>query len=278
MGLDPPRTEENGASRTNQDSHYKTDVFAPLIGVGPPYRPFHDLCKRRFLWYFSSYIEAARKGSTEVKDGATFKLTKWESPTNGITGTYNFPALEKRLIRIKDAIDAETTQIWPRAGLDSMASGSGIAANLQHQYDGLFSSFWSRLPHELNLENKNPFVWLITYFGKPDSDFDGGALPIKINFSPRFPDEQPRVTFGSKVFHHCITEDGTACYTPDPRRREDVKSHIEAIFAMLEDTDPAYDPRKVGDLEACKLYWDGGEVGRKQYRRKLRRSVQDSLE
>jgi ubiquitin-conjugating enzyme E2 Z len=59
---------------------------------------------------------------------------------------------------------------------------------------------------------------------------------------------------------------------------EDVKSHIEAIFETLEDDEPAYDPRKIVNPEATKMFWGNKPDDKKQYNRRLRRSVQQSME
>jgi ubiquitin-conjugating enzyme E2 Z len=55
-------------------------------------------------------------------------------------------------------------------------------------------------------------------------------------------------------------------------------SHIEAIISTLEEEEPAYDPREIVHPEATKLYWGSSTADKKQFNRKLRRSVQDSME
>jgi len=60
-------------------------------------------------------------------------------------------------------------------------------------------------------------------------------------------------------------------------RKEDMRSHIEAIIKAVEEESPAYDPRTLVNLEAAKLYWGTSEE-RKVYDRRLRRTVQDSAE
>jgi len=129
----------------------------------------------------------------------------------------------------------------------------------------------------LNIElvDKNPFVWSITYFGRPMTNLDGGLFKIKLFFSPRFPEEHPRAKFETPLFHQRIAADGTPCYTA--RRAEDVKSHIEAIIEALEEESPPYDPRTMVNPEAAKLYW-GSADDKKMYNRKLRRAVQRSME
>ena len=244
-----------------------------------PFVPFKDLCKRRFLWYYESYLAAIRQGKEEVTDGQSFERMPFENPgSNTMDGRFNYPDLERRLGRVKDAICAEL-DTWAKDGLAAKMAETTVSVNLQHQFEQVVSSFKrSDLPHAVSLENNNPFVWIITYFAQPMTSLDGGVLQLKMHFSPRFPDEQPRVIFASKIFHYRIAPDGTMCYLSNPSKIEDVKSHIEAIVSSLEEDDPAYDPRTTVNPEAAKLYWDQKSEGRKTYHRRLRRSVQDSME
>ncbi|KAG6015567.1 hypothetical protein E4U54_003358 [Claviceps lovelessii] len=243
------------------------------------FEPFKDLCKRRFLWYYQSYLAAIETGKSEVGELQPFVRMPFESPgSNSMDGKFNYPDLERRLRNIKAILDAEP-DVWAKEGLEAVARESTMAVNLQHQYEQVVSHFKQcDIPHDVTLEDGNPFVWIITYFGRPMTNLDGGLFRIRMNFSIRFPDEQPRVRFETKIFHHHVASDGTACYVPSSLKREDVKSHIEAIISALEDDEPAYDPRKIINPEATKLFWGNGKDDKKQYNRRLRRSVQQSIE
>ncbi|KAM0332450.1 hypothetical protein ACHAQA_002731 [Verticillium albo-atrum] len=242
-----------------------------------PFEPFKDLCKRRFLWYYDSYLEAIHKAQLQVKDHQPFERMPFEGASNSMEGKFNYTELERRLHNIKGALDAELDK-WAKEGFEAKNKETTVSVNLQHQFEQITQNFKRRdIPHDIQLEDKNPFIWVITYFGRPMTNLDGGLFRIKIHFSPRFPDEQPRVQFDTKIFHHRIALDGTACYSSNPMRKEDVLSHIEAVFDNLEEEDPAYDPRTLVNLEANKLYWSGAD-GRKNYNRRLRRSVQQSTE
>lgn len=244
-----------------------------------PFEPFKDLCKRRFLWYFECYIAAAKRGMSEVKEEQKFERMPFEGQDcNCMTGKFAYPKLEQRLRNIKAELDMETAQ-WEREGLAAATSENTVSVNLRHQYEQVVSFFkFSDMPHDVKLEDGNPFVWMVTYFGRPMTNLDGGLFRIKINFSPRFPSELPRVKLETKIFHHLVASDGTVCYTSRPDRRDDVRSHVEAVIAALEDDDPAYDPRKLVNPEACQLFWNGGKDNKKLYSRRLRRSVQQSME
>lgn len=238
--------------------------------------PFKDLCKRRFLWYYDSYLLAINKAKAEVTDGQQFTRMPFECTGNGMDGKFNYTELERRLRLIRKTMDAETAR-WAEEGLASKKKESTVAANLQRQYEQVVESYKrdKNVTLDIELVDKNPFVWAITYFGRPMTNLDGGLFRIKLVFSPRFPEEHPRARFETSMFHHRIATDGTPCYTA--RRAEDVKSHIEAIIEALEEEDPPYDPRTLVNPEAAKLYW-GSTEDKKMYNRKLRRAVQRSME
>ncbi|CCF38700.1 ubiquitin-conjugating enzyme [Colletotrichum higginsianum] len=242
-----------------------------------PFEPFKDLCKRRFLWYYDNYLLAIQKAKTEVKDHQAFVRMPFEGASNAMDGKFNYTELERRLRNVKAALDNELLK-WAVEGQVANEKEMTVSVNLRHQYQQVVQTFKRQdIPHDVQLEDNNPFVWVITYFGRPMTNLDGGLFRIKVHFSPRFPEEQPRVKFHTRIFHHRISEDGTTCYFPSSLRKDDVRSHIEAIFTALEEEDPAYDPRTLVNPEAHKLYW-GGADGRKNYNRRLRRSVQQSMD
>jgi len=276
LGLSPTGNQ-SAAGPTELEYLVPNDGSSDSEDIGIPWEPFKDLYKRRFLWYFNTYLETIQKAKGEVKDGQQFTRMPFEGNGNTMDGKFNYTDLEKRLLRIKSALDAETDK-WATDGMKAKNKDHTVAVNLARQFEQV-KEFFKRgdVPHNLELENDNPFVWLLTYFGRPMTNFDGGMFKIKLNFSPRFPEEQPRAKFLTNVFHHRVTPDGLLCYIPSLNRREDIRQHIEGIFNALEEENPPYDPRTQVHPEAHRLYW-GGSAGRKMYNRKLRRSVQQSME
>lgn len=240
------------------------------------FEPFKDLCKRRFLWYYDSYLLAIEKAKTEVQDGTSFTRMPFESHGNDMPGKFNYTELERRVKLIKTTLDKETAR-WADEGAVSAKKESTISVNLRRQFEVVVESYKrdKSVTLDIELEDNNPFVWAITYFGRPMTNLDGGLFKIKIFFSTRFPEEQPRARFETQLFHHRLAADGTPCYTA--KRAEDAKSHIEAIIEALEEEHPPYDPRTMVNPEAGKLYW-GSADDKKKYNRQLRRSVQRSTE
>ncbi|KAH8820303.1 ubiquitin-conjugating enzyme/RWD-like protein [Xylogone sp. PMI_703] len=259
-----------------EDSENDSDNIVDMSDSAVNFEPFKDLCKRRFMWYYESYLHAISKAKSEVADGESFVRMPFECTGNAMDGKFNYQELENRLGRIRKALEEETAS-WADEGLTLHKKESGLACNLQRQYEQVVEHYKQNqsVTVDIELVDKNPFVWAVTYFGRPMTNLDGGLFRIKINISPRFPEEQPRARFETPLFHHRISPDGTPCYFP--KRGEDIRSHIEALIEALEEESPPYDPRTTVNPEASKLYWGSAE-DRKTYNRKLRRAVQRSME
>lgn len=166
---------------------------------------------------------------------------------------------------------------WAQEGMAAVHKEMGIASNLQRQFEQIVENYKTdgSVTLDLNLVEKNPFVWQLVLFGRPMTNLDGGMFTIMLYISPKFPDVLPRVKFATPLFHHRVSPDGILCY--DAARKDDMRSHIEAIIAAVEEESPAYDPRTLVNPEAANLFW-GTADQKKVYNRKLRRSVQDSAE
>ncbi len=242
----------------------------------PSFEPFQDLCKRRFLWYYDSYMSTIEKASARVEVGQKFERMPFEGGGNSMDGTFQYPELKTRLETIRETLDRET-EGWAAEGRTAVEKEYGIAANLQRQYEQIIEYYKNDDSTALDLEliDGNPFTWQLVLFGRPMTNLDGGLFHIKVFFSPRFPDEQPRVKFETPMFHQRISKSGVLCYFP--QRSDDVKSHIDAIIAALEEESPAYDPRTLVNPDAAKLFW-GSSEDKKLYNRQLRRAVQRSSE
>lgn len=243
------------------------------------WEPFTDLCKRRFLWYYNSYLaaiqaERAAHGKN-IADGKLFTLTAFECESNGMCGTFDYTKLETRLRVVHDAIHAETEQ-WIVNGAKAVARESPVALAFQNTFKALLQKFkHSDVPLDLELIDDNPFAWRLVMFGRPMTNLDGGIFKFRLVFSINFPEEQPRVKVETPLYHHRVSSNGELCYFPT--KPNEVASHVEAIIAAVDDLEPRYDPRAVVNPEATKLLW-GTPDEKKMYNRKLRRSAQESSE
>lgn len=242
--------------------------------------PFADLCKRRFLWYYESYlasIDAERKKhGDDVQDRKVFPSARFEHPGNNMSGTYAYADLERRLKRVRKAIDQET-QGWADKAMEAKQRESPVALNFENKFKHVVNDFKQRERLvDFEMVNGNPCVWQIILFGKPMTNLDGGIFRIRVTFPLTFPDpEKPRVVVETPIFHSRVAKDGTLCYFP--RDEDDIASHIEAIMEAIETESPPYDPRTLVNAEAAKLCWGSAE-DKKVYNRKLRRSAQESSE
>lgn len=238
--------------------------------------PFDDLFKIRFLWYYDAYLATIVKAREGIKEGKSFPTTMFEYSSNTMQGRYAYKSLEARLKRIRKVLDDEITS-WATLGLDAVKEELGIVNNLTRQFEQHSNHFnKSAFSVELSLVDRNPFVWNMTFFGKADTDLYGATINVRIHFHPKFPQVQPRVIVHTPLFHHRIsTTGGVLCYTPS--NPDNILCHIESIMASIEEEHPAYDPRTLVNPDAAALLWGKGD-DKKVYRRKLRRSVQDSME
>ncbi|KAE8350426.1 ubiquitin conjugating enzyme [Aspergillus coremiiformis] len=257
-------------SEENEDDQLLNEDDDPLTDQ------FIDLRKRRFLWYFDSYIQTIDNAELETFRKRKFQRMPFESQGNTMDGHFDYPELRRRLALLKERIVYETHK-WPSEGLVVKEQGLGIASNLQRQYEQIEEELkrQKNFAVDLKLVDANPFLWAFTYFGRPMSHLDGGIFKFKIYLSPRFPDEQPRVFVDTSLFHIRVSREGVLCYFP--RRTDEMRYHIEAIVAVLEEESPPYDPRTTVNPEATKLFW-GSPQDRKIYNRALRRSVEQSAE
>lgn len=271
----------SGANTPDTDtSVHEYDAEATYIALGSGrWEPFADLFKRRFLWYYDTYLKTIMAGKSEVSREKHFKRMPFEYPPNSMEGSFDYPGLEKRLKRIYEHLEMERV-CWESQGVAQVGESTQLAAQLAFQFRQL-QNIWNETTYsgsrmELNLPDvKNPFVWRLTLFGEPMTNLDGGIFNIILSIPPNFPEVQPRVKFETPIFHHRVSSTGYLCYFP--KKPDEIASHLEGIMKAISDEDPVFDPRAVVNPGAFALFW-GGEEKRKFYNRKLRRSAQDSTE
>lgn len=242
----------------------------------PRFEPYKDLYKRRFLWYFDHYMSTVIKYVPEHKAGSDFSKMPFEGGGNTMDGKFNYPALGKRLVRIEEVIRNETNQ-WAVEGMALKRRESNKASTIERQFEQVPDYLKRKECHNVSveIENNNPYLWALTYFGKPGTNLDGGIFKIRMAISPRFPEEQPRVRCETPIYHHRVSKMGTVCYFP--KTLDDLRNHVYAIVESLEEDCPPYDPRAIVHPEAAALLF-GTEDEKKSYFRQLRRSAQRTTE
>jgi ubiquitin-conjugating enzyme E2 Z len=265
-----------GATKLVSSPHSESLSDEQYDQNGETFEPFKDKCKLRFLWYYDSYHQSVNREAIKYKEGAKFERMPFEGHGNQMEGTFQYLELKRRLTVIKEKMDEEI-EGWAAEGLIAVQKELGIASKLQRQFEQTVELFSKQedLALDIELVDDNPFVWRLTLVGRHLTNLDGGIININMCISPRFPLEQPRVRVETPLFHHRISSTGQLCYLHDGS--EDLATHVQAIISAVEDDNPGYDPRTTVNPEASKLLW-GSADDKKEYNRRLRRSVQDSLE
>lgn len=129
------------------------------------FEPFRDLCKRRFLWYYDTYITSIEKERTQVAEGQRFVAMPFEHSGNTMEGKFLYSELSRRIKLVRERLDIETKG-WAAEGKILIQRESGVAANLQRQFEQTveFYKKSGSVTLDIELVDKNPFVWRVVGF------------------------------------------------------------------------------------------------------------------
>jgi ubiquitin-conjugating enzyme E2 Z len=172
LGID--RGKLPGVTVYNAEEDYQA-------GAGEaPFEPFKDLCKRRFLWYYETYLASIEEQLKLHKDGEKFEKMPFEGPGNAMEGTYSYSNLKERLQKILQKLDEEAFN-WAGEGKVAVHKEMTIASNLQRQFEQIVENYKKNdtVTLDLDLVDKNPFVWRLMLFGRPMTNLDGGKYSSK---------------------------------------------------------------------------------------------------
>mmetsp|Transcript_39706 Transcript_39706/g.61974 ORF Transcript_39706/g.61974 Transcript_39706/m.61974 type:complete len:446 (-) Transcript_39706:49-1386(-) len=235
---------------------------------------FADIVKYHFLLYYDRYIEIVQQHA-DVE--GSFVVVEFEYPRNSMNGEYDFKTLKGRLAKIREQIDEETKS-WVQQG--EITSAKGSSSYDCQQVDMALQKFKKLDPPGISVEKRdqNMFVWDVTIHGGLEGCWwDGGLYFLEIVFPPDFPDNQPRPKFRTKMFHPNITADGFPFVSVSVIDCKNAGTVITDILSLLIDP-PNPDPRTWVNKEAADLYFNGGDQGREEYSRKVRRLARRSIE
>ena len=127
--------EDDPETSVSEPSEY--DAEATYNSLNPsPWDPFTDLVKRRFLWYYDSYVQAIEKARSQQEDGTKFAVTRFESGDNGMSGKYAYAQLLARLNNIRDVLSSECTT-WTQQGAKQVEAKTQLATQLAFQFNQL---------------------------------------------------------------------------------------------------------------------------------------------
>lgn len=126
------------------------------------FEPFKDLCKRRFLWYYDIYMASIATERVKVTEGQGFVRMPFEHSGNTMEGRFYYPDLERRIKLVRARLDKETAG-WAAEGAILTQRESGVAANLQRQYEQTVEHYRKSDSFTLDIElvDKNPFLWRV---------------------------------------------------------------------------------------------------------------------
>ena len=260
-----------------QISNKRLNLHLPTSSKTKAPERFSDLLKHLFLAYYSRYMTIVKRESAFVKKGAAFYHAPFESGNNEMSGSYDYPFLEKRLIAIREALENESKQ-WTIQSKEQILQETTIASRLKIMFIQTSAEFKNVKNISLSLEEDeaNPFLWVVTYIGQPGSLYEGGIWNIDVRFSPNYPEEQARVKFRTPFYHVNVAPDGIIWQARLLQGDENIKCLIQSIIDVFEgqiQTDPAV----CLNLEAAALAF-GTDAQKRDYNRSIRRMVSRTAE
>ncbi|KAI9592779.1 ubiquitin-conjugating enzyme/RWD-like protein [Syncephalis fuscata] len=251
----------------------KVTTIMPYIYQSDIYTDdFADISKRLFLWHFNAYLAICEAESRLIEDRSPFQMMPFESKHNGMSGIFNYSQLVERLLNIKRILLKEQCT-WEEQSKEWIKDECGTGDNLRGQLQQIINSN-SLEGMELSLEDDNPYIWNVSIFGKPMTNYDGGFFQLKLVFHKDFPEVWPRAVFRTPVYHCHVTEDGIPYYRV--KREKDLKEHLQQIAALFAE-DPSPNPATHVNTKAAALYF-GTADERRQYARSARRCAARSVE
>lgn len=162
LGINPDGTIQHVPGPMEQDIYDDGDSNIMDSEAPSTFEPFKDLCKRRFLWYYDAYVASIAVEREKVTEGQIFTRMPFEPSGNAMEGKFLYSELERRLNFIKERLEKETMD-WAAEGLILKGKESGVAANLQRQFEQTVEHYKKENSVTLDVElvDENPFVWRV---------------------------------------------------------------------------------------------------------------------
>jgi len=247
--------------------------------------------RRSFCWMYSQRYAAELKRMSErkeLKDGTAFKMMPFECPSNGMHGSYQWAKTRSRLEAIGAALVAEV-EGWRKTGAEQTLM-------LREKHDASVTSCVHHLHQQeerIKLEapdgasvgptSSNACVWEATIFGPAESSWEGGMFSVELVFPPDFPESPPYICFHTSMFHPQISPAGVPYlrsvlmwHCCEPKERT-VASLISQLIGLLR-ADPSPEPATHLNLEAANLRFSRSADEQKEYKKRVKRCVQRSVD
>lgn len=163
LGINPDGSLQPAPlAATDSDSYEDGESSLMELESAGSFEPFKDLCKRRFLWYYDSYLSSIEIEKKKVGEGQRFTTMPFEHSGNTMDGKFLYSELSRRIKFVRERLDAEVKS-WATEGLVFIQKESGVAANLQRQYEQTVEHYkkTDSVTIDIELVDKNPFVWRV---------------------------------------------------------------------------------------------------------------------
>ena len=251
---------------------------------------FADARKALYRIYCERYLHECKCMSEkkQAKDGTTFKTMPFESGSNGLFGAFQWAKTRARLEALRVKL-AEEVEMWRVVGAEQTcmlrdkhdASVNSCIHYLRQQEERIKSE----VPDGASIgpSSSNACVWEATIFGPAETPCDGGMFCVEVVFPPDFPDSPPFVRFVTEMFHPHISPSGLPYlrsllmwHCCEPKERT-VGGLLKQLVVLLTE-DPSPEPVTHLNVEAAELYFSRSPDEKKEYKRRVKRTVQRSVD
>jgi len=256
-------------------------------GVSPM---FADVRKQLFFMYYERHLAEVQRGCgcDAARENAAFKMMPFECASNGIQGSFHWSKLQARLEKLHASLMTEVEE-WRRHGAQQTAmlqagrdaSVTSCIHHLRQQEERLKSE--SVDGASIGADEANAAVWLATIFGPAETLWDGGMFQVEFVFPPTFPEAPPFVRFVTPMFHPQISPQGVpfirqlVVWHCCEARELTLHALLSALVRLLS-ADPSPEPATHLNPEAAQLHFSQSDEEKKEYKRRVKRCVQRSME
>lgn len=247
--------------------------------------------RQLFLMYHDVYLaDCERLASSEpdAKEGGAFKMMPFECSANGMSGAFGWSKIKARLLKIHEQLLAEV-EAWRKQGAEQTRllkenHDAGVNACVHHLLQQEERSKRD-LPEGASIgsDAANACVWTATLFGPSGSFWEGGMFSVEMVFPPEFPDAPPVVRFLTPIFHPQINAQGIPylrcliMWSNAEQKERSVAAIMRQLAGLLAN-EPSPEPATHINREAAALHFSRVDEERRDYKRRVRRCVQRSMD
>lgn len=247
--------------------------------------------RQLFLMYYDRYISECMRmatGEPNAREGTEFKMMPFECRTNGMTGTFQWSKIKTRLSCVREMLMHEV-ETWKLQGAEQTLM-------LKESHDAAVNSCVHHLLQQeerikrevpagasIGIDPTNACIWTATLFGPADGYWDGGMFTVELIFPPDFPDAPPVVRFLTPIVHPQINQQGVPYLRalimwPYAELRERSIATVMRQLVELLAHEPSPEPATHINPEAAALYFSRSDEERNEYKRRVKRCVQRSMD